>query len=270
MAVISDKWAIQRIFTLDTFDIVTGASRGRFSDMKTSTFTNDATIVYADGGAGNVHIAGFSHSKRATLDATNAVFDFPSIGLVMGATPITGSNTDLVVTDIRTVTSNAATTSYTALGTVGSEIGTIYIRNTDGTLGESFLQVTGTPTTGQFKYVVGTKALTFFAGDITDSSQIVMFYNATSGANTKTIKSYTDVFADAVKVVANGIVQDVCSKQDFACQLIFDTAQAANKFELSLTADGDPAVQNVMFEALKPCGTNLLWQLIVFDETETV
>lgn len=164
-----------------------------------------------------------------------------------------------------TIGTNAATTTYTALGTAGSEIKQLYVRNTDGSLGTKYVQMTGTPTTGKFVYNPGTKALTFFAGDLAAGSKIVAFYNATAGATTQTITSTTDRFAKNVKMVATGLARDICTGVDYKCQLIFYKAKISNGFEFALSADGDPSVQSLEFEALKACGSTDLWDLIVFE-----
>jgi len=125
--------------------------------------------------------------------------------------------------------------------------------------------MTGTPTTGKFVYTVGTKTMAFFAGEVLATDQIVAFYRATAGATSLTTSSFTDQFAKSVKLVATGLVRDVCTKVDYKAQIIFYSAKMSNAFELALSADGDPAVQSVEFEALKQCGSTKLWDFIVWE-----
>jgi hypothetical protein len=125
--------------------------------------------------------------------------------------------------------------------------------------------MTGTPTAGKFTYNSGTKALSFFAGDVTSGGQVVAFYKATAGAATQTVSSMSDVFAKNVKLVATGLVRDICTGVDYKAQIIFYKAKVSNGFEFALTADGDPAVQSIDFEALKDCGSTKLWDLIVWE-----
>lgn len=191
---ISNRWAIQRVFSVDLFELSTGMNIGHLSDLKNSTFTQEATLVYAQGGAGNPKIIGFDHSKMAKFAIQNALFDSAVIGTINGATPVTGTNTNLVWTDTLTVTSNTTTSTYTALGTAGSEVKYAYLLNTDGSLGTQFTQ-DAAPAAGKFSYNAGTKAITFNTGEVTDGSQIVVFYTATAGSDTVTVSSYTDLFA---------------------------------------------------------------------------
>lgn len=260
---ISNRWAIQRVFSVDLFDLSTGMNIGHLSDLKNSTFTQEATVVYSQGGPGNAKIIGFDHSKMAKFAISSAIFDSAVIGSINGATPVTGTNTNLVWTDTLTVTSNAATTTYTALGTAGSEIKYVYALNTDGSLGTQYTQA-ATATAGKFTYTPGTKGLAFYAGDIADTTQIVCFYTATAGSDSVTVSSYTDLFSKNVKLVANSLVRDICSGVDYKAQIIFGKCKLSNNMEFAVGADQDPAVQDFEAEALKSCSDTKLWDMIIY------
>lgn len=265
---ISTRFAIQRIFDLALFDLSTNECLGIMDNLKTTNFTQEGEVVYADGGAGNPHIVGFDHSKRARFTCESATFDNLAWGTQVGATPLTGTNTNIVVTDVLTPVAGTPTnviTTYTALGTAGSEILFAYKRNSDGSLGTKFTQMTGTPTAGKFVYTVGTKTMAFYTGEVTATDQIVVFYRATAGATTLTTSSFSDKFAKTVKLVATGLVRDVCTKVDYKAQIIFYNAKMSNNFEFALAADGDPAIQSIEFEALQACGNTKLWDFIVWE-----
>jgi hypothetical protein len=267
---VTSRFAIQQVFDLALFDLSTNACLGIMDNLKTTTFTQEGEIVYAQGGKGNPKIVGFDHSKAARFTCESATFDNLAFGSQLGATPVPGTNTDIVITDLITVgaTPTTASTLYTALGTAGSEILFLYKRNTDGSLGTPVTQQAATPTAGgKFSYVAGTKVLTLYTGDFATGDTIVAFYRATAGATTLTTSSFTDVFAKSVKLVATGLVRDICTKVDYKAQIIFYSAKMSNAFELTLTADGDPAVQSIEFEALKSCNSTKLWDLIVWETT---
>jgi hypothetical protein len=266
---ISNIWAIQRIFDIRLFDLSNGQCLGFLNDLKQTNFSQEGTIVYADGSAGNPHIIGFDHSKRAKITCQNATFDMLTLGTQVGATPVTGTNTNVVITDILKVTSNTATTSYTALGANGNQIGYAYIKNSDGSLGNVFAQA-ATPTVDKFSYNSGTKLITFNGGAITDNTEIVVFYNATSGSSTVTISSYADLFAKNVKMVAEGLVRNTATGVDYGAEIIFYKSKMSNNFNFDLAADGNPAIQNFELEALKQSGSTKLWDMIIFDESELV
>ena len=68
------------------------------------------------------------------------------------------------ITYYDTITVGATTTTtFTALGTAGSEIGFIYPLNSDGTYGEPYVQVAsiGTSAAREFTYTPGTKTIEF-------------------------------------------------------------------------------------------------------------
>lgn len=264
---VSNKFALQRVFTAKIFDLETGENIGIFEDLKDSSFNQEGTVVYTQGGAGNAKIIGFDHSKMAKFSLNNATFDFNAFGAIVGSTPVTGTNTDYVYTDTLTVNSNATTTTYTALGTAGSEIKYAYIKNTDGSLGTKYTQ-DSLAGAGKFTYNPGTKAVTFNTGDITNGTEIIVFYNATAGATTRTVSSYTDLFAKNVKLVADGLARDICTGEDYGCQIIFYKAKVSNNIEFALSSAGDPAVQPIEVEALKSCGSTKLWDMIVFEDDQ--
>lgn len=265
---ISNRWAIQRVFSVDLFDLSTGMNVGHLSDLKKTEFTQEATVVFAQGGPGNPKIIGFDHSKMSKFAISSALFDSAVIGTIQGATPVTGTNTNLVWTDTLTVTTSAtptATTTYTPLGTAGSEVQFAYVLNTDGSLGTQYTQMVGTATTGKFSVSGGTITFAFAdAALLPTGTQIVVFYKATAGSDSVTISSYTDVFAKNVKLVANSLVRDTCTGVDYKAQIIYNKCKISNTFNLAVTADGDPAVQDFEAEALKSCGSTKLWDMIVY------
>ena len=260
----SNRFAIQRVFDIYMFDLVTGESKGRMNKLKESNFTNEQTTVYADGGAGNPHIVGFDHSKMARIEASDATYNLPVMGTQLGTTPVTGENTDYVFEDKVYIASNAALTTYTALGTVGDEIKFVYELNSDGSLGTSYEQDT-VLATGKFTYDYATKTVEFYAGDLADDTQIIMYYNCTTDSSAKTLSNYTNVFSDHVKMVAKGLVRDICTKEDSLCEIIFYNAKVSGNFNMSLASDGEVASQNVSFEALSSCDNDKLWDIIIAD-----
>ena len=203
------------------------------------------------------------------MEAQSALFENGFIGTVVGATPVVGANTDVLLPDILTVASNAAVTTYTALGTAGAEIKYAYVQNTDGTLGEVLTQdsIVGSAT---FTYTPGTKTITFDAGELANGAVVVVYYNVTTAADTITFTSYTDLFSKSVKMVASTLVRDLCDNLDYAAQLIFEKGKLSNTFNLEVTADGEPAIHNFSIEALKPCDSTELWKLIMYDADTVV
>jgi hypothetical protein len=220
-------------------------------------------------GRGNPKLIGFGHSKESRLECQNAVISEGSLEIQSGTAVEALTNTTVVTwQDKIVVTSNLATPTYQPTGTAGAEIGFAYILNNDDSLGTEFEQMTGSVTTGHFTYNAGTNILTFYAGDIPTGTTICIFYHPTV-TSAKKFTNKVDVFAKNVKVIADGLFRDICTGEDYKGQLIFYKAKTSEEYNLEINADGEPAVTNLSFEALKACGNNnVLWDLIIFDSAD--
>lgn len=259
------RWAIQQIFTQTYKDVANTTVYATLDDLKNCNVENNQETVYSMGGVGNVYLTAHSHSKRCTGTATAATYKNDIVALITGTPVGTGSKVVPINGEIRTVTSNSATTVYTAVGTAGSEIKGLFLYNDDGTFGTEFEQA-ATSATGKFTYTSGTKTLTFFAGDIPTGSKIIIFYEANSDASTQTVTNDSMVFSKIVRIEMDTLVQDVCSGLEYGAKLIVYKAKLTGSWALDVAADGDPATLDVSFEALKAgCTNSKLWDLIVYD-----
>lgn len=262
---LSNKWAIQRIFDMRFKDVSTNKLLSLLTDLKTCNIQNAQEDVYSMGGAGNAYITGHSHSKRMTGEASSATFDNNVMGFITGTDVVTGATTYPWL-EILTVGTNSAITTYTAAGTAGAEIGTIYVYNSDGSFGTAYEQMTGTVTTGKFTYTSGTKTLGFFSGDLVAGTQIVVAYNVITSATAKTITNKTNAFSKIVKIELVSLVQDACTGVEYPAVITIPKAKLKGEFAMDLASDGDPAIMNVSFEALKASCTNPeLWDMKIIE-----
>jgi hypothetical protein len=257
------KFSMQQVFEIGIFDIVTNEIEAYLEDVKTSGIEMSAEVTYAMGGRGNPYLVGFSHSRRATANVVNAVATTEIMALQSGQPVATGANKNVVKKDVLKVAANKVTTSFTALGTAGSEIGVIYTL-VNGTPTTRYEQA-GTLATGKFTYDSGTKVVTFFTGDLADDVEVVMYYNFTTDVTAQTIKYDSDKFAGNKKVIFFGLATDACTKEVFEAQFIFHNAKLSDSWSYDISADGDPIVQNLGIEAVKACGENTLVEVIIFD-----
>lgn len=270
MAIDTSKFAVQQVFTVDAFDLVSGALRARLEDLKNSTLSNNGTIVYAQGGPGNAKIIGFSHSKESTLEIQNAVITGGALGVQTGSGLIDlTASTKIPFDEVVTATSStAAVTTYTATGAVGSEIGFAYVMNADGSVKKTLVQMgTGSPTTGKFTYTTAGKSLTFASGDVVIGDKILVVYYPTA-ASAYQINNATDVFAGTVRLHCRTLFRDTCTGKDYVGVLVIYKAKCGEEWGLDLAADGEPAVHNMTFEALKSCETPTLWDIFIYDSAD--
>lgn len=267
MAIDTSKFAVQQIFVVDAFDLETGALVARFEDLKNSTLNNNGTVVYAQGGVGNPKIIGFSHSKESTLELESAVITGGAMGIQTGSglidlTDSTAIPFDEVLTAAGS-SSITATTTYTATGATGKEIGFAYILNTDGTVKKTLTQGS-TATTGSFAYASASKELSFAAGDVVAGDKILVVYYPTA-ASAYQISNSTEVFAQNVRLHCKTLFRDTCTGKDYVGVLVMYKAKAGEEWSLELAADGDPAVHAISFEALKSCESPVLWDIFIYD-----
>lgn len=267
MAISTNKFAVQQIFTVDAFSLEDGSLLARLEDLKQSNLTNNGTVVYAQGGVGNPKIIGFSHSKEASLEIQNAVITDGALAIQTGSGLIELTNTTEIPFDdvVVTTTADKATLSHTATGTAGQEIKYAYILNNDGSVAKKLTQVTAAPAaTGEFSYATADNAVTFFAGDVPVGSKVLFIYYPTV-AEARNIKNATDVFSMNVRLHCKTLFRDTCTGKDYMGVLVFYKAKCSEEWGLELTADGDPAVHSMSFEALKSCESPVLWDIFIYD-----
>lgn len=264
MAIDTSKFAVQQIFVVDALDLDDGSLITRFEDLKNSTLSNNGTVVYAQGGVGNPKIIGFSHSKESQLSIESAVITEGAIGIQTGSGVKALSNTELIPFDeVLVAATNSATTSYTAKGTAGSEIGFAYVLNDDGTVAKK-LEQDATASTGKFAYASETKKISFNEGDVPDGSKVLVIYYPVIKV-AKQITNSTETFAKNVRLNCKTLFRDTCSGKDYVGVLVIYKAKAGEEWSIDLSADGDPAVHAISFEALKSCESPVLWDIFIYD-----
>ena len=211
-------------------------------------------------GKGGRKISSLKKNKGVTVSATNGLL----VGGALAAQ--TGSEVEqgtfkVRVTDIIVVNANAGVTVQEAVGTVGAEIGTLYKKNANGSLGEKLTQVASVTQTGEFAYDNGTKALTFFEGDLADGSEVVAFYDVE--VESAKISNDSETYSKTLKMYIDVTAQDNCDNQ-YHGQFIIPRADFNGEFDLSM--GGDPTAHAIEAESLAGgcTGSTVLWDFIVY------
>jgi len=262
------KFSIQKVFNLALQNPTDNSLVAYLTDLKTSGLENTVELVYPTGGDGNTYVgAAHAHSRRATMNVSSATYNTEVLAVQIGNDIVIGSNTNTTKVEVLTVSSDSATTTFTALGTTDAEIGTIYELNTYGDVVAEYSQVASPAATGEFSYDSGTKAISFFAGDLADNTKVRVLYTFDSGSTAQTITVSADGAPNTVDVTADAIVQRPCDGQVFQAQ-IKGRAQISGNFMLDVAADGDVASQDFTLEFIKACGNNTLYELIVYAEDD--
>lgn len=202
-------------------------------------------------------IASLKKNKAVTVSATNGVLVGGTLAAQTG-TEIEQGTFKVRITDVMTVNSNKCSTSKTAVGVTGAEIGTVYIKNANGSLGEK-LEQDAAAATGKFAYDPTTKELTF--DGISDGTDLVAFYDVE--VESAKISNDSEKYSKVLKLYIDIILQDQCDTE-FAGQIIIQRADVSGEFELSL--GGDNFAHSFEAESLAGgcTGSTNLWDLVVY------
>lgn len=202
-------------------------------------------------------IASLKKNKAVTVSATNGVLVGGTLAAQTG-TEIEQGTFKVRITDVMTVNSNKCSTSKTAVGVTGAEIGTVYIKNANGSLGEKLEQDVAAATS-KFAYDPTTKELTF--DGISDGTDLVAFYDVE--VESAKISNDSEKYSKVLKLYIDIILQDQCDTE-FAGQIIIQRADVSGEFELSL--GGDNFAHSFEAESLAGgcTGSTNLWDLVVY------
>lgn len=180
-----------------------------------------------------------------------------------GSTVNTGAKT---IRDTDIILYNTSTlTTFTALGTVGSEIKYIYEINANGSLGTKYTQTTSTtPQLTEFKYDANTKALTFNASVTMTkgTTKLCAFYDRTV-AMAGWITNESDKYSETLKLIVDCTAIDNCD-QEYHVQFIIPRADFEGNFDIKV--GNEASTQGFSAEALAGgCGmTNEFYTMIVY------
>lgn len=253
------QWAIRDVALATFYNISTGKALFHLENLKTSGLENAAETVYATGGRGNARIVGFSSTRTSKINLEDAVFTNEALAMMTGNDLITGAK-EVYKRDVLTVNTDSATLTKTPVGDLIS----LYKLNVDGSHGMELIKTTSTLASG--KYTITGKDLDFFASEIPNGSQIVVYYKVTTDALAETITISSDKFAGSFALVLDCIVRDAFTKQDYAAQIIVHNCKMEDNWSLSMAATGDPSAFTMPIEVLKPANGSDMWTMTVYDE----
>lgn len=257
-------------FTITSYDQLTGFSKSTGSLEMIMDELNDFTLSHEEEsdpitGRGGRTIANLKKSKKVTGKGTNGMLSGGALAAMVGSEVEDGDYT-IRYTDPIVVSSDSATTTETAVGTVGNEIGTIYVRDNNKAYisgGKKLTQTSGTPATGEFSYNPSTKTVTFFAGDVPDGTEVIAFYD--TEVTGKKISNKSDNYSNTLQVFIDCTCTDGCDNL-FHGQFIIERADFNGTFDIK--GGSEPSTLSFEFTSLPNLCTgksNLLWDFVVFD-----
>lgn len=202
-------------------------------------------------------LASLKKNKAVTVTATNGVLVGGALAAQTG-TEVEQGTFNVRFTDVMTVKDNECVTARTAVGDTGAEIGTIYVKNANGSLGEK-LDQDATAAAGTFTYDPATKAVT--VDGIADGTELVAFYDVE--VESARISNDSEKYSKVLKLYIDVALQDACGVE-YAGQVIIQKADVSGEFELSLGGDSFAHAFTADSLAGGCGGSTNLWDLIVY------
>jgi hypothetical protein len=249
---------ITSLETITAFDPASGDFLFVLDELQNASIANTEEKVDITGKQGR-KLSSLKRNKGVTISGANGLLSGGLMELQSGGT-FENKTTKVMWTDYLSVSSNAATTSFKAVGTSGAEIRGLYVRNADGSLGDELTQA-GTAASGKFTYTPNTKALAF--SGLSDGTEIVVYYERQITADV--LANESDKYSKKAMLYIDAIGEDRCAN---VYHIQFFIPKADFNGEYSIDLGDDQVVQNFEAEALAgACGVaGVLWTYTVFGE----
>ena len=240
-------------FTIVSYDQLTGFDRTTGSLEMIMDELTDCTIGHEEEktditGRGGRTIGSLKRNKKVNVSGTNGMLSGGALAAMLGTEPEDGTY-PIRYTDAIVVNGNAGTTTETAVGTAGNEIGTVYVRDEQQAYisgGKQLVQVATAPTkSGEFSYDPETKALTFYEGDVADGVEVICFYDCE--VEGKKIANDSTKYSKVLECFLDVTCSDSCDNL-FHGQFIFPRADFNGTFDLQ--GGSDPATLGFEFSSL--------------------
>lgn len=248
--------AITSLDSIAGFDISTGVHLFTLDELQSASIANSEEKQDITGKQGR-KLTSLKKNKAVTVSGTNGLVSAGLLEQQVGSAFET-TTTEVMWTDYLTVSSNAATTTYTAIGDEGAEISNLYVKNSDGTLGEALTQG-ASAADGTFAYAPATKALTF--SGLTDGTEIVVYYMRKIQADV--LENLSDSYSKKCAMYIDATGEDKCAN---VYRIQFYIPKADFSGEFSFEMGDNQTVHSFEAEALAGgcSGTSALWTFTVF------
>lgn len=257
------QYGIQKVLTMRGYDIVTDQPKLYLKFLKDTTLTNgQESVAVTQNGTPLTH---FDHSQALSVSGSSATIDEQLMALQFGKDlEVVTNATEVRISEVLTVTGDAATLSYSPTGTAGSELKFVEVLDSNGSQ-VSLLDQVAVVATGSFT-VTGT-ALAFDAGELADNTKIRVHYYPTIASVRKLQKIATNGSA-TLRWECEAVFKDVCTSQEKLGQILIPKGHIMGDFEWALSEGGDPATHNFSLTAEKTCDTEELWTTYIYDESD--
>lgn len=225
MSMIQDI-TITSLETITAFDVATGNYKFTLDELQNASIaqTQDSQEITGKGGR---KLNSLKRNKAVTISGTNGLMSGGLLELQTGS-EFENKATNVMWTDYLTVNSNTATTSWKAVGTTGAEINTLYLKNSDGTIGDKLDQASAA-SEGKFAYAPATKTLTF--SGVADGTEIMVVYTRKITADV--LENHSDHYSGKCALYVDAIGEDKCANL-YRVQFYIPKADFSGEFSIDL------------------------------------
>lgn len=252
--------AITSIETITAFDITTGDFKFMLDELQSATISQsqDTTDITGKGGR---KLTTLKRNKAVTISGDNGLISAGLIEMQTGSAFSTKTTT-VMWNETLTVSGNAASTSYAAIGTTGAEIDTAYVKNSDGTLG-THLSQSDVAAEGEFTYDPATKALAF--SGLADGTEVFITYMRQISASVH--ENTSDVYSTKCELFVDAFGEDTCANV-YRIQIHIPKADFDGNFDMEMS--DSQTVHSFEAESLAgSCGSGgNLWTWTIFNSSE--
>lgn len=249
---------ITSLETITCFDVATGDYLFQLDELQNATLSQGQEKNDIVGKQGR-KLSSMKRNKTATVSGSNGMV---SAGLLEGqvGNKFESKDTNVMWYEHLSVASDKATTTYKAVGTTGAEIIHLYVRNSDGTLGDEFTQDASTGE-GKFTYDPATKEIAFASGAVADNTEIVVYYQRK--INAAVLSNLSDHYSGKCSMYIDAFGEDSCAN---VYHVQFYIPKADFNGEFSFEMGDNQTIHSFEAEALSgACGAaGALWTYTVF------
>ena len=237
---------------------MTGAFKFTLDELQNATIAQTQEKTDITGKQGR-KLNSLKKNKAVTISGTNGLVSGGLLEMQVGS-EFENKKTTVKWHDYLTVSGNAASTAYKAVGTTGNEVESVYVKNSDGTLGKTLTQGAEVAE-GVFTYNPQTKALAFNDGEIADNTEIVVYYMRQIQADV--LENLSDKYSGKCALYIDAFAEDKCAN---VYRIQFYIPKADFNGEFSFEMGENQTVHAFEAESLAgACGTDgALWTYTIF------
>lgn len=216
----------KEVDTIDAFDISTGEYLFSLEELSDYSISHSEEAQDILGRNGRI-ISRLKKNKGVTISGTNGVVSAGLMSMQLGSS-YKNAPSEIMWTDYLEVKNNSASIQFAASGTIGNEIHTVVVRNTNGDPLYTLTQgVSASNTT--FTYNPQNKQLGF--SGLENGTEIAVYYKRY--IRTTTLINGSNKYSGRAMLYVNGIAEDKCSNL-YRVQLYFPKADFNGEFAIEI------------------------------------